>query len=635
MRYRICFLACLLIGWPTLATAQTIKNPADVMPAKAIGYIELRNPGQLIKEVQSLFEGSVLSNPAALAKLQEKFKTSSFRRGPEEIQAASLLLAPEIPAEIGRIQGAAVAITGIDKNDHGMPEFVAVILPGDSNILRLAFRAFPLAFMSGHSSSDGKTRIEGISRFESVGEVEGVRIYRMRTRERRTSAEGGDAGKETVRDQGPALAMLPDALLVGSLDNVKEVIGRAKRTITTPALSNTRGYQEASKGMGERPGIFSLGDVKSLLAAIEQFPLPPAEKGMLDSIMKLVNPAALESVSQTLSLSNGTLQFRWRAQLDPKEKSRILDLLPASGINPEMLHFAPRDATVLLAVSNADGEQRLSNLLTLADEIHRAAGDRHVPSEELQRLEQMIGAKIGKDILGRIHSVAVAVKAPGGISDLTPPPMVVVVQGTNEAAAKALAEQTIPHFYGLIMKTPDLKPDSQEVQGHTVYSVPFVSYGRHGSTLVIATKTELVADALTSGVKKQGLLSDEKFAGRLAKSEGTVVFLAAKPLNMAAKSLPFGLMFMPAQEKAIASKLVAPIQQLAKSEEPIVLHVTRTPDAVMAEFTVAGLKDIVPKAVDVGVEMFYQMSARYGQRSAPPESKSPRSPEARPKERQR
>src|SRR6266704_2323247 len=173
MRCRAWLLTCCLFAWPSLAAAQT-KNPADIMPAKTIGYIELRQPGQLIKEIQGLFEGSVLSKPEVLKKLQEKYAASSFRHGPEEVQAASLLLAPEIPAEIGRIQGAAVALTGIDKDDPRMPEFVAVILPGDSNILRLAFRAIPLGFASGYASSDGKMRVEGTSRFESVGEVQGV-----------------------------------------------------------------------------------------------------------------------------------------------------------------------------------------------------------------------------------------------------------------------------------------------------------------------------------------------------------------------------------------------------------------------------------------------------------------------------
>jgi hypothetical protein len=622
MRCRACVLTCLLVAWPSPAAAQT-KNPADIMPAKTIGYIELRQPGQLVKEFQGLFEGSVLSKPEALKKLSEKHAASSFRRGMEETQIAGLLLAPEIPAEIGRIQGAAVALTGLDKDDPRMPEFVAVILPGDSNILRLAFRAIPLGFTSGHFRSDGKTNVEGMSRFESIGEVDGVTLYRMRTRERRTPAAGGGAtGKEEVREQGPALAMLPDALVVGSVERVKEVIGLAKGAQTKP-LSSTRAYQEANKAMGDRPGIFSLGDTQALLAMLEQIPMRPDEKEVLATIKKLINPAALESVSQSLTLSAGTLRFQWQARLDPKEKSRILDLVPASGINAEMLNFLPRDATVVLAISNADGEKRFTNLLKLADEIHQTAGGRgRPPSEELGRFEEMLGTKIGKDILGKIESVAIGMRPPTGIADFAA--AVAVIQGTNEAAAKSLVEQTIPHIYSLVMKSPDVKADAQEVQGQTIHVIPpFVSYGRQGATIVLGAKADAVADALNNGIKKAGLLSDEKFGSRFAKSEGTVFLLAAKPLTMAAKSLPMGMMFMPAEPRAIASKVIGPIQQLAKNEEPIVLHVTRSRDALTAEFVVTGLKDIVPKAVDIGVEMFYQMSAQSEPRFAPPAKKTP------------
>jgi hypothetical protein len=151
------------------------------------------------------------------------------------------------------------------------------------------------------------------------------------------------------------------------------------------------------------------------------------------------------------------------------------------------------------------------------------------------------------------------------------------------------------------------------VQGQTIYVIPpFVSYGRQGATIVLGAKADAVADALNNGVKKAGLLSDEKFGSRFAKSEGTVFLLAAKPLTMAAKSLPMGMMFMPAEPRAIVGKMIGPIQLLAKSEEPIVLHVTRSRDALTAEFVVSGLKEIVPRAVDLGVEMFYE------QRFAPP-----------------
>src|SRR5262245_50236078 len=49
--------------------AVSIKDPAEVLPAKTLAYGEFRQPGQFLKEFADLFEGSVLGNlPDSLAK---------------------------------------------------------------------------------------------------------------------------------------------------------------------------------------------------------------------------------------------------------------------------------------------------------------------------------------------------------------------------------------------------------------------------------------------------------------------------------------------------------------------------------------------------------------------------------------
>src|SRR5207237_9860945 len=102
---------------------------------------------------------------------------------------------PEIVKEAQRLQGMAAAITGID--EHGQPEFVVVGLPGESNLPRLVFRA-----------------LLTMERVKPVDKVEGVTLYRP------LHGVGEDA-----RLHGPALAMLPEALVVGTPSAVKDVIG--------------------------------------------------------------------------------------------------------------------------------------------------------------------------------------------------------------------------------------------------------------------------------------------------------------------------------------------------------------------------------------------------------------------------
>ncbi len=117
MRTRL-LLAAVVLALPgtTPARADHIKDPAEVMPAKTVVYVELRQPGQLVKELANLFEGSALGNvPDSLTKL---FDRGDRPRGSEGLSAAGLLFAPEVICEVQRIRGAAVAFTGMGKMDR-------------------------------------------------------------------------------------------------------------------------------------------------------------------------------------------------------------------------------------------------------------------------------------------------------------------------------------------------------------------------------------------------------------------------------------------------------------------------------------------------------------------------------------
>ncbi len=635
MRLRVWLLTALAVAAAQPVLAEPIRRPADVMPAKVLAYAEIRQPGRIVKEITSLFEGSVLGNvPDSLAPLRSKYASTSRRGGgPDEMAIVGMVLAPEIAAELGRIPGAAIAITGIDKETKEMPEFVAVLLPGDSNLAPLMMRmAITAAGYGSYSFGPGQTRFEARGGFEPAGEVEGVRLYRM-TERRRTFTEGAAAPKEEVRTEGPVLAMMPEALIVGSTVHVKEVIGRIKGKVQGPSLAGTPAYKDANQAMGERAGLFAFGDVKAILGIVDQIPMRPDEREAFAKVKQLVNPAALDSVSQSLSLENGTLRYRWQARLDPKEKSRVLELLPPTGLKPELLQFVPQDAMVVAAIANTDGGERLRKLLALADDIFRAAGERgRPPSQEFAQLEQMLGLAVGKDVVAKIQGLAVAVAGPNWFRGLVPP-VVVIVQATDEQSAKTLADETLPRILSLATQQPDLKPQEREVQGKALNVVPLfglfgLCYGREGSTLVLGGYPELVAEVLLNGPKKKGLMGDEKLAAHL-KAEETIVFVAVKPLTLASATLPmatpmlakggFGSKPAPGGPGvASMNKITKDLQQLAKHEEPFVLNVSRTPERLTAEVTLGGLKQTVPRATDIAVEMYYQIQAQYAPRQSTP-----------------
>src|SRR5207247_243759 len=109
-----------------------------------------------------LFEGSALGHvPDSLVKLRAREGWSMYRTTSDDAALAGLLLSPEVLRELGRMRGAAVAVTGMDKEEKGMPEFVAIILPGESNAPSFLMRTFVVATHSSHATV-GKANKESV-----------------------------------------------------------------------------------------------------------------------------------------------------------------------------------------------------------------------------------------------------------------------------------------------------------------------------------------------------------------------------------------------------------------------------------------------------------------------------------------
>lgn len=605
------------------ALAQEARHPAEWVPAKSLVYAELREPGMLARELAGLFEASALGNvPDSLAKIRAEEGRPRFRGDIEEAAAAGLLWSPEVVNELGRIRGAVVAVTGMDKEEKRMPEFVVIMLPGESNAPSFLLRAFITASHSSYGSSNGKERVESRTAFEPAGEVEGVRLYRQVERRTKTlfgpDGAAGVAGKPEVRTHGPALAFLPGALLIGSTGLVKDTIHRIKSKNTDGSLAGVKAFQEADKELGVKSGLFLYADPSGVVDLIDrEAPLAPRERERFHVVKGLVNPKAIGSVADALTLDNGTLSYRRLVHLNTAEKSPLLEVLPAKPLPAGMLHFAPKDALLVAALSNGDGEERWEKLLKLADSIAKAVDGRGpIPSEQVGQLEQVLSVKFGNDIAGKIAGLAVAVPGPQRIKGAGPqaPPVVVVVQATDEQAAKSLASETVPQLFGVVTGQPGVKPIDKKVGGQTISMLESgkapLCYGRHGATLVFGMQPALVAESLSSGAKQEGFLRGEK-AGRA--KEAPVAFVALKPFTMtsffvlqrseAAPPLPRGGGRpdggVARAAEAGPDREVHEFLRLAELEEPLTLTITRKPDRILAEARYPGLKKLAPRVIDL------------------------------------
>jgi hypothetical protein len=284
MRHRILLLVTvlgLLLAQP--AQAQPIKSPAELFPAKTLGYAEIQQPGQLAKEIGSLFQGSVLGNvPDSLDKLRAKYDKGGWFRVGQEIGPFGLMLSSEVIQEVSRLKGAAVGITGFGK--HGEPEYVAVVLPGGS----LAPSFFMRTFLT-------------MERVRVIGKVEGVSIYRAYSRAASKKEPGGPVQFE-MHEYGPAVARMPGVLFLGSPDAVKEAIRRAKGKAEGDSLAKVEAFQTARKEAYQEPGLFAYADIPHLMDAIEGVVKQKGNAAAYNAVMKLMNPKAFRSWFASLTL---------------------------------------------------------------------------------------------------------------------------------------------------------------------------------------------------------------------------------------------------------------------------------------------------------------------------------------------
>src|SRR5260370_40318790 len=113
----------------------------DLLPAQTLGCLEVRQPERLAREAGALTKGSVLEDlPAVLARFRSGLGGNEHFWFMEDIGIFGLFFSPEMINEAGRIQGGAVALTGLAKD--GTPQVVGLLQSGDSNLPGLYLRAY-------------------------------------------------------------------------------------------------------------------------------------------------------------------------------------------------------------------------------------------------------------------------------------------------------------------------------------------------------------------------------------------------------------------------------------------------------------------------------------------------------------
>jgi hypothetical protein len=668
-------LAAVAVGGGA-APAQTVRNPAEILPAKTLVYFQLREPGTFLKEVAGLFEGSALDNvPASLHKLRAGVQEAGPAGSSRELTAFGLLFSPEALKEVQRIHGAAIAVTGLAGPEG--PDYVAILLPGASTLPGFALKAF--AMTQGRPD----------------GDVEGVTLYRQFHMLGIRAGRGDSAPRprEWAEPYGPAVATADGVSLIGSPAAVKDVIRRIKGLGRGDTLAAAAGFRRANAEMGNHPGPFGYVNLPELVKVIERQGFRGQEQAV-KAVEEHVNPSAFEALTAAATLQNGALRIRVVGLLDPLKKNRVLDVLPSAAVQTELLHFTPDDTVAAAALSNAEGVKRWQDLLKLADDVVTAiTGSNGAPAAGVAQLENALDLNIANDILAQITDVGGAVgdplKAPWkrtetrgrnfrSVREGPEVPAVLIVRAKDSDAARRLVEHVLPKVYGAISQQ-NLKAEARDSGDLKLYVLSAnqpgpLYYGRRDNVLVLGPYLEPVAQALRNGGKGKGLLAQPQVAVRLGQLDAPLAlavmdlrafFLAAAAVAIVRKERstpPVIERAQPLRDKpdrapppaaerdddspeprSVATpvpmdprtkQVMERLNKALAGAEPLVVGLARKPDRVTLELYVGGLKPAVARLTDFALEMYVQgRPGAPSRKAAPPELRRQVSPEPAPRQR--
>ncbi len=577
MNARLMFLsmAVLLIALRGSATAE-VSDLADLAPARTLAYFELHDSPALARELHTLIKGSYLQHPALLL-------ANHTGKGRKVVNEEALLLAwfgsPEFIDEIGDWQGGFLALTGLTRSDE--PEMVGVLRTGKSRMFPLALR---MILLESSPTLHCIARVEGVPIFQ-IGDADrrpqpefaerlrspAVQFARLLRSPRKPSlyqvALLDEAPVEEMDEKpefGCFVSLLPGAIAFGTTPEVlSDTIRRFKSKSASPPLATMPAFRAAAE-MRSRPGLFAWCDPPRLTRVINDAlrrelarrqdevrrrPLAKGEKRDADKLREELRQAEIEHRRETrdwtflqkagnltgmhyatasCSLDKGEFAFRIDARMKAKQTSPLLDLLANEKLSPNLLRAVPDDAFGLFALPLPDGAASMTRLLKLADTyVATNSEEIALPSKSLAELEKSLKLNLGRNILAKIRSAAVAVQLVEEKETSVYP--VLVLETVSDIAAADL-ENLMPRLYSSDGKHRE--PHLHTMEGQHVRSLSDKSadasmtglpphYGRCGKILVLGWHRGRVAATLANASHKKDLLNLP--AGlRTVDAEGTV-----------------------------------------------------------------------------------------------------------------
>jgi hypothetical protein len=559
MNTRLLFAAVGLLLTVVEPAWTATADLADLAPARTLAYLELHDPPALARELHALIKGSYLQHPA----LFFANHSGAGKKMNEEAFEAAWFVSSEFIDELGDWQGGFLALTGLTRKDD--PVMVGVLRTGKSRMLPLALRMILIETGSIHCIA----RVEGVPLFQ-IGDAEEkqqpeiAQRFRAPARQLARALRGPRKASlyqiaflenmpveeaDVMPESGFFLSLLPGAVAFGTTPEIlSDTIRRLKGKSPSPSLATVPAFRAAAE-MRNRPGLFAWANPPRLTRLInealrrdlsrrqEEIRKRPIAKGEKRDAAKVrrqaeaeqrsetqewtffqqaANPSGMHYAAAGWSLHKGDFACAIEARMKEKQTSPLLDLLANQKLSPDLLRAVPGDAFALFALPLSDSPATLTRLLKLADQYIADSGEETpLPSKSLAEWEKSLKLHLGRDVLAKIRSAAVAVHLIGEPEKEASMYPLFVIEAISDNAAKDL-ESLLPRL--LTIEDKNRQPRSHTIDGQLVRSLtdeaadpemkgPPAHYGHRGKIVVVGWHRDGVAATLNDSTHKKDLLN--------------------------------------------------------------------------------------------------------------------------------
>lgn len=280
------------------------RDLATLMPAGALAYIEIRNPGE--KLVEFVDQLGLLADPSK----------------PVATEGKRVAISPALIRELLGIRGAAVAVTGFDPFKQE-PAGVLVFHPGDIDVIRaLIETALPVG-------GDGVKAIGGFATFKVEDKVFVTLTSRL-------------------------VVVSPQRALI------ENVVGRLQGG-SQPSLASDPAFAKARKEHDGSLVFFSI-NAKPIMPMVNSMMAGMGTNNPEVAMAQaLLDPSSLESLVGSIGLNGESLTAQLSLNLAEGHKNLVFDFLRTPAVNWDTLRAVPAGSAFFLAGAINEASSRFQS----------------------------------------------------------------------------------------------------------------------------------------------------------------------------------------------------------------------------------------------------------------------------------